>query len=100
MSTWRGQSILMDMVEHPEGQLLASAARAMEPLGLQLRILKPQARAGNGRPDATVGVRFGGRQLRYAAGVKRGLRPATLGPVVHQLRAWPGPSLLVADYIT
>jgi hypothetical protein len=90
----------MDRVEHPEEQLLARAARAMEPLGLQLRILKPQATAGNGRPDATIGVRFGGRQLRYAAEVKRGLRPAMLGPVVHQLRAWPGPGLLVADYIT
>jgi hypothetical protein len=72
----------------------------MEPLGLRFRVLRQEARAGDHRADATIGLRFGGRQLRYVAEVRRGLRPATLGTVVHQLRARTGHPLLVADHVT
>jgi hypothetical protein len=58
----------------------------MEPLGLRFRVLRKDAQDGDHRADATIGLRFGGRQLRYVAEVKRGLRPATLGAVIHQLR--------------
>ncbi len=90
----------MDKGEHPEQRLLAHAVKAMEPLGLQFRILRPEARDGDHRADAMIGLRFGGRRLRYLAEVKRGLRPATLGAVIHQLRAYGGIPLLVTDHVT
>ena len=90
----------MDRADNPEQGLLAQAVNAMEPLGLQIRVLRLETPNGDHRVDATIGLRFGGRQLRYAAEIKRGLRPATLGAVVHQLRARTGHPLLVADHVT
>jgi hypothetical protein len=89
----------MDKRRQFEKHLLANAVKAMEPLGLQFRVLKQEER-GEGRPDATLGLRFGGPELRYHAEVKRGLRPATLGAVIHQLRAYGGNPLLVTDHVT
>lgn len=90
----------MDRVQHPEQEVLADAVRAMEVLGLRLRVLARQAPDGGRRPDATLGLQFGGRQARYTAEIKTGLRPATLGAVVHQLRGQKGVPLLVADHVT
>jgi len=90
----------MDKAEHPEQRLLAHAVKAMEPLGLRFRVLRQEARDADHRADATVGLRFGGRRLRYVTEVKRGLRPATLGAVIHQLRARAGNPLLVTDHVT
>ena len=90
----------MDRAERPEHGLLANAVKAMKPLGLQFKILGPATRHRDHRADATIGLRFGGRQFRYVAEVKRGLRPATLGAVIHQLRAYGGIPLLVTDHVT
>lgn len=90
----------MDRGQYPEQRLLADAIKAMEPLGLHFRVLRQEMRDGGDRTDATIGLRAGAHQLRYFAEVKRGLRPATLGAVVHQLRARPGHVLLVADHVT
>lgn len=90
----------MDKDQQPERRLLARAVKAMEPLGLRFRVLRQEAGGVDHRADATVGVRLGGRQLRYVVEVKRGLRPATLGAVIHQLRAHRGTPLLVADHVT
>jgi len=90
----------MDRAEHPEQRLLAHAVKAMVPLGLQFRVLRQEARGADHRADATLGLRLGRRQLRYVAEVKRGLRPATLGAVIHQLRAYGGIPLLVTDHVT
>jgi hypothetical protein len=88
----------MDRDRQPEQLVLANAVKAMEPLGLRFRVLKQEG--GRNRPDATLGLRFGGRELRYIAEAKRGLRPATLGAVIHQLRARGGNPLLVTDHVT
>src|SRR5258708_5809722 len=72
----------------------------MEPLGLEFKVLNEQAGPRDLGADATVGLRFGGRRLRYTAEIKHRLRPEGLGPVVHRLRAWPGNGLLVTDYVT
>jgi hypothetical protein len=90
----------MDKTEHIEQRLLAQAVKAVEPLGLQFRVLRREARNADHRADFRIGLRFGGRQLRYVAKVKRGLRPATLGAVVHQLRADTANPLLVTDHVT
>lgn len=84
----------------PRRNLLDQAVKAMEPLGLQFKVLRQETREGDHRADATIGLRVGGRWLRYAAEVKQGLRPATLGAVIHQLRAYGGVPLLVTDHVT
>ena len=89
----------MDRDPEPEAHVLAAAVKAMEPLGLRFRVLNQQGGRDH-QPDATLGLRFGGRELRYRVEVKRRLRPATLGAVVHQLRAHGGNPLLVADHVT
>ena len=71
----------------------------MEPLGLRFKVLNQQGGPDHGW-DATLSLRFGGRELRYRVEVKRRLRPATLGAVVHQLRAHGGNPLLVTDHVT
>ena len=90
----------MDKGGHREQRLLADAVKAVEPLGLRFRVLWQKARPGADRADVTIGFRVGGRQVRYVAELKRGLRPATLGAVIHQLRARGGQPLLVTDHVT
>jgi hypothetical protein len=90
----------MDKIEPPAQRLLGQALKAVEPLGPQFRVLKQEVGDPNHRADAIVGLRFGGRHIRYVAEVKRGLRPATLGAVIHQLRARGGNPLLVTDHVT
>lgn len=89
----------MDRHPEPEAHVLAAAVEAMEPLGLRFKVLKQQGGRDH-RPDAILGLQFGGRELRYRVEVKRRLRPATLGAVVHQLRAHGGHPLLVTDHVT
>jgi hypothetical protein len=50
--------------------------------------------------DQLIGVRYGGQELLFAAEVRRGLRPVTLGAVLHLLDAIEERTLLVADYVT
>ena len=90
----------MDKIAQPEQRLLAEALKTMEPLGLQFRVLRQEGRNGARRADADVDLRFGGRNLRYVVEVKRGLRPATLGAVTHQLATHKGNPLLVTDHVT
>lgn len=90
----------MDKTAQPERGLLAQAFKVFEPVGLRFRILRPAALAGDRRADVWIGLRVGGRDMRYLAEVKRGLRPATLGAVIHQLRALEGDPLLVTDHVT
>jgi hypothetical protein len=90
----------MDKLEHPEQALLARVVEAMEPLGLQLKVLTPQARRGDHYVDAKIDVRLGAHRLRYVAEVKRRLRPETLGAVLHQLGTLGGTPLLVTDHVT
>jgi hypothetical protein len=89
----------MDRDSELEAGVLAAAVKAMEPLGLRFKVLNQQGGRDH-RPDAVLGLRFGGRERRYRVEVKRRLRPATLGVVVHQLRAHGGNPLLVTDHVT
>lgn len=86
----------MDRAEH---DIVTRALRALARLGLRARVL-PRPAAKDRGTAAIVGLEFGGRRLRYAADVRRGLRPGTLGTVVHQLRAHRGRPLLVTDHVT
>lgn len=90
----------MDTTREGELRVLRDALRATEAFGLRFRILREQARKADDAGDAVLGLRVGGREIRYVAQFKRGLRPATLGAVIHQLRARAANSLLVADHVT
>jgi hypothetical protein len=90
----------VDKAAQPEQRLLAEALKTMEPLGLHFRVLRQGVRDGAHRADADIDVRFGGRNIRYVVEVKRGLRPATLGAVTHQLATHKGNPLLVTDHVT
>lgn len=91
---------MMDKTRQVEVRLLRDALAAVEPLGLNFRLVRQPAGMADGAGDAVLGLRVGGREIRYAAEVKRNLRPATLGPVIHQLRARAANPLLVADHVT
>jgi len=90
----------MDTAAQTERGLLAQAFRALEPVGLRFRILGAGAHGGDRDADAWIALRVGGQDLRYLAEVKRGLRPATLGAVIQQLRGLEGDPLLVTDHVT
>lgn len=94
--------MLVDNALQPEHLLLRAALKAMEPLGLRFRVL--QHKGPTPRADAIVGLRLGGRDVRYVAEVKRTLRPAALGAVIHQLRTYARTyalkPLLVTDHVT
>lgn len=92
----------MDNPLQPEHLLLRAALKAIEPLGLRFRVL--QHEGPTPRADAIVGLQLGGRDVRYVAEVKRTLRPAALGAIIHQLRTYARTyalkPLLVTDHVT
>jgi hypothetical protein len=88
---------MVDTMDQQEDGLLGEALEAMRQLGLQFRVLRQEPLV---RADGVVGLLFGGREVRYEVEVKRGLRPATMGAVIHQLRRHTTQTLLVADYVT
>lgn len=83
-----------------EYQLLDAVLALAPRLGVTADIEQRDVRIADGRVN--VFVRIGrGRQTRvYAAEVKKGLRPATLGAVLHQIEGTGKPALLITDYVT
>ena len=91
----------MDKLEYPrEEAVLTAALAAGRDLGLRWTILERQPRTGRPRPDALLRLHFGRRDFLYTAAVKQTLRPATLGPTLHQLEPYGEQALLVADHVT
>lgn len=80
--------------------LLDAALTRLAAWGLDAEIAALEPTLGRGRADALVRFRHGGQEVLYAAEVKRGLRPATLGAALLQLERLGDAALLVADYIT
>lgn len=84
-----------------ETALLRAALAASEAaLGLHWTVLKKPAGRRATNADALLELRHAGKTLKYAAEVKRRLRPATLGVVIHQLAAHGDHALLVTDHVT
>ena len=50
--------------------------------------------------DALIRIGRGGESQTYAAEIKRGLRPATLGVTLHHIERLNRPGMLLADYVT
>ena len=80
--------------------VLDTAIAAARQLGLSVDVLQLEPQLGRDRADALIRLRHGDQEVLYAAEVKRGLRPAMLGAVLHQLKHLGRPALLVADYVT
>jgi hypothetical protein len=83
-----------------EHNLLEAATIAAQQLGLGIDVLQLEPQLGAARADALIRVRYGDQEVLYAVEVKRGLRPATLGAVLHQLERLGQPALLVTNYVT
>lgn len=83
-----------------EADLLQAALAASEAaLGLHWTVLDRSGLPAKG-VDARLELRHAGKTLKYLAEVRRRLRPATLGVIIHQLVAHGDRALLVTDYVT
>ena len=84
-----------------ENELLQTVvATVANRIGIPVRVTKVAYELDGQRVDALVRIGRGKAAVTYAAEVKRGLRPATLGPILHQIDRLKPRSLLVADYVT
>lgn len=81
-------------------QLLDVALDVARALGLTAELVQEGPALGRTRADALVRLTQGAHEALYAVEVKRGVRPATLGTVLHQLERLGQQALLVTDYVT
>ena len=88
------------MDRYPENQLLDTVLALAPTLGITAEIDERDVRTGDRRVDAFVRIGRGRQTRVYAAEVKKGLRPATLGAVLHQIEQTGKPPLLITDYVT
>ncbi len=80
---------------------LLDAVLALTPkLGVTADIEQREVKTADGHVDALVRIGRGRQARVYAAEVKKGLRPATLGAVLHQIEGTGKPALLITDYAT
>jgi hypothetical protein len=85
--------------QNREQTLLAEAKKTLLNQGLTVDLFQ-EPKDGPGRMDALVRIAFGREKATYVAEIKRGLRPATLGAVIHQLEQFDRPPILIADHVT
>lgn len=80
--------------------LLQAALTAVQWPGLDWSMVEKDLPCATGHEDAVLRLRFDGREVLYLVQLKRGLRRATLGAVLHQMLPCGEKALLVTDYIT
>ncbi len=84
-----------------ENELLQTVvATVADRIGIPVTVTNIEPGLDGQRVDALVRIGQGKAVVTYAAEVKRGLRPATLGPILHQVDRRNARTLLVADYVT
>ncbi len=83
-----------------DNDLIDAALAALRGLGINAEVERAHPILGRAQADALVRVWHGDQEILYAADVKHGLRPATLGVVLQQLERLGEQALLVTDYIT
>ncbi|MBL0143578.1 MAG: hypothetical protein IPP91_16075 [Betaproteobacteria bacterium] len=91
------------MNDHPdtaEHRLLEATLGTARQLGLTAELVQTEPALGRTRADALVRLGRGPQTALYAVEIKRALRPATLGVVLHQLERLGQQALLVTDYVT
>jgi len=82
-----------------ERAILDEALAALRRNGIGAEVEREHPLVGRALADAIIRLNHGGLEILYAAEVKRGLRPALLGAVLHQLEPLGQQALLVADYV-
>lgn len=80
--------------------LLDAALDVARKLGLTAELVQKEPALGRTRADALVRLTHGAHEALYAVEVKRAVRPATLGTVLHQMERLGQQALLVTDYVT
>ncbi len=90
----------MDKKTVTENRVLKKSTAALQVPGIRVQLETGSASVRRHLPKALVSVKYGNQRIDYHAVVKRNLRPATIGPVIQQLRALNARPLLVADYVT
>lgn len=83
-----------------ERQLLNTVLDQAVKFGVTATVEQRDIRIGDRRVDAYVRIGRNRKTRVYAVEVKKGLRPATLGAVLHQIEHAGKPPLLVTDYVT
>lgn len=83
-----------------ENPLLATALEKLKGYGITATEEQRDVRLRKTTADAIVRIGYGGSDVQYAVELKRGLRPKTLGAVIHQLERLGEQGLLIADYVT
>lgn len=80
--------------------LIQDAIAAAHDMGVDLRLEALKQRAADAGCDARLQWRTGDQTIPLLAETKRGLRPAMLGTVIHQLARLGKNALLITDYVT
>jgi hypothetical protein len=90
----------MDKRTLHDRDLIEEALAAAQRLGVNAEIERWEPQINGDHADAWIVLRLAGQKVRYAAEVKRGLRPITLGAVIQHLQRLGEKPLLIADYVT
>lgn len=83
-----------------ENQLLDTVLAQLVKFGLTATVEQRDIDIADHQVDAYVRIGRDRKTRVYAVEVKKGLRPATLGAVLHQIEHAGKPPLLVTDYVT
>jgi hypothetical protein len=101
MSMQRGQYAIVDKrLPATDAKLLDAALRTLHDFGVAAHIEGREVQLGRTHADALIRIGYGGQETTYAAEVKRGLRPAALAAVIHQIERLGEQGLLIADHVT
>jgi hypothetical protein len=87
------------MDRQSENELLQTVLSKARKLGVVIDVELLEHEAGLEHMDALVRIGAGRGARAYAAEIKRGLRPATIGATLHALDRQDLPGLLIADYV-
>jgi hypothetical protein len=91
----------MDKLFTAHQPLLAAALETAHALGLTAEVVQTAPALGRGHADALIRIGRGDRETAlYAAEIRRGVRPATLGATLVQLERLGQQALLITDYVT
>ena len=88
------------MDKQAKNNLLEAALENARNLGLTIEVTALEPVTNGQRADAHVRIGNGRDAQTYAAEIKKGLRPATLGATLHQLDRFGEPGILITDYVT
>lgn len=83
-----------------ETRLLDAALAQLAKFGLTATVEQRNIDIADRRVDAYLRIGHGRNTRVYAVEVKKGLRPATLGAVLHRIEQVGRPPLIVTDYVT